>query len=170
MKKHLLIVAVTGLCLLALGCSSTKKSTAASQASSAVSSVLANTSTTVGSGSSGSPSTTASGSSGGGDQSAFCAAFASLTSLGGGGETFDQKSAATAKMKDIASKIRDNAPSSIADSAKAYADLLDQAADAVNNADSQSAMTDAVRAIGKSAASQAILPVVEYAGTNCHLN
>jgi len=67
-----------------------------------------------------------------------------------------------AKLKGAARKIRSNAPADVADSARAHADLLDQAVDGVAGANSK----DAVAGV-EAASGEAIVPVVAYAASNC---
>jgi hypothetical protein len=162
MVKRMAAVAVVGLFLISVGCSSSKKQDAKATASS----VLSGSTTTSGSGDS--TTTKASSSGGTGNVAAFCAAFTSLSTLGSGG--VNDKAAVASKLKDSAQQIRDNAPADLSESANAYADLLDTAADAINNADSAAAMGQAFSGVANARAAQNMVPMIKYAATTCTNN
>jgi len=66
----------------------------------------------------------------------------------------------------VAREIRGNAPADVADSARAHADLLDQAVDGVAGASLKDAVAKAVAGVD-AASGEAIKPVVAYAASNC---
>jgi ABC-type enterochelin transport system substrate-binding protein len=162
MVKRMAVVALVGLSLVAMGCSSSKSQDAAATTSTTASTGSGSVTTAAGN------TATTKASSGTGDVAAFCAAFTSLDSLGAAAATNSGSDVANT-LKDSAQKLRDNAPADLTESANAYADLLDAAAASLSGANSQAAMAQAMGQLGGARTGQAIVPVVTFAATNCQL-
>lgn len=95
----------------------------------------------------------------------FCRGFDSVGTLVAASSDTSQADLA-AKFKDAARKIRNGAPADVADSARAYADLLDQAADGVAGAGSKEAVAQAVASVD-AASTEAVAPALAFAASNC---
>jgi len=149
--KRLLVVACASLLLVAVGCSSSKKGQSASTPTSAI------TTTTAADATGGTVSA---------DSVALCSAFATLAGLSGTnpGNVAD----GVAALKSAAEKFRQGAPAEVADSANAYADLIDQAADNLAAAgDDSAAQADAAQGLATAMNSSNILPVITWQSTHC---
>jgi len=163
--KRLMLVGLAVVMVVSAGCSSSKKSSVKAAASSALSS---NTTMAASSSDASTATTSAAASSAAPDAAALCAAFTDLKDVSSS-NTPNDLSAAQAKLKSAAQKIRSTAPAEISDSAKAYANLLDQAANEIGSAGNPADRAKALSGLGKAAANQNIIPVITWVAKNCTL-